>query len=672
MVGVTMKSWSALVAAGFLLAAPASVGDTAPLGVYTPAERRHWAFQPIKDVAPPTFTDAAAKAWIRTPVDTFVLASLRGAKLSPAPEADRATLIRRVSYDLTGLPPTPAEIAAFVADRSPKAYENLVERLLASPHYGEQWARHWLDVVRFAESDGYEYDTHRPDAYRFRDYVIAAFNQDKPYDEFVREQLAGDEIDPKSNELLVASGFNRLGPLRKNQGNQEVASSRTEVLTEMTNIVGGAFLGVTVGCARCHDHKFDPIRQSDYYRLQGYFAQTDTNDVIVATPEQQAAYRATVTPIEAEMRKLRGSMRRASEEEKGKILTRLEELDEKMPLPLTAMYAVKNNTAGMTQIHLLGRGDYRNKGPKVGMRPLGILLPDGTEELPLETSKPRLKLAQWITDPGNPLTARVMANRVWGYHFGAGLVSTPNDFGRMGTRATHPALLDWLSRRFIAGGWHVKDLHRVMMLSSTYRQASRSPNEKGYAAIDASNKLLWKWNRRRLEAEEIRDTMLAVAGRLNLKAGGPSVMTSIDPELIKDLKRPQYWVVTKDRTEHDRRTIYLIYKRNLVLPFMQVFDSPDTLLSCARREQSTHAPQALELLNGKLSNELAVELAKRLKTERTSAAARIDYAWRLASGRPPNPKEKALAQAYLDDPDPAAATEFALSLFNSNAFLYVN
>ncbi|MBY0504962.1 MAG: DUF1549 and DUF1553 domain-containing protein [Bryobacteraceae bacterium] len=665
-----MKMSLTFLAAGLLIVA--ATGDVAPLGTYTAAERRHWAFQPVKDPAPPTFTDAAAQSWIRTPVDAFVLAKLRDAKLTPAPEADRATLIRRVTYDLTGLPPTPEEIAAFVADRSPKAYENLIERLLASPRYGEQWARHWLDVVRFAESDGYEYDTHRPDAYRFRDYVISSFNQDKPYHQFVREQLAGDEIDPASHEMLVASGFNRLGPLRKNQGNQEVASSRTEVLTEMTNIVGGAFLGVTVGCARCHDHKFDPIRQSDYYRLQGYFAQTDSNDVIVASAAEQAAYKATVEPIEAETRKLRGQMRRASEEEKGKLLTRLEGLDEKMPPPMQAMYAVRDNPSGMTQIHLLGRGDYRNKGAKVGMRPLGVLLPDGAEELPLATAQPRKALAEWITDAKNPLTPRVLVNRIWGYHFGKALVSTPNDFGRMGTRPTHPLLLDWLASRFVAGGWRIKDLHREMMLSSTYRQASVSPNEKAAAAVDPGNQLLWKWNRRRLDAEEIRDTMLAVSGRLNLKAGGPSVMTQIDPELIKDLKRPQYWQVTKDRAEHDRRTIYLIYKRNLILPFMQVFDSPDTLLSCARREQSTHAPQALELLNGTLSNQLAVDLAARLKAAKGTPAARIDYAFRLGAGRAPNAKEKALALAYLDDPDPAAATEFALSLFNSNALLYVN
>ena len=656
------------------LATPASptAGEVAPLGAYTSAERRHWAFQPRADAPPPVFTDAEAKAWIRTPVDAFILAGLRKAGLNPAPPADRVTLIRRVTYDLHGLPPTPEEVAAFVNDNSPKAYENLVDRLLASSRYGEQWARHWLDVVRFAESDGYEYDTHRPDAYRFRDYVIASFNTDKPYHEFLTEQLAGDELDAKTDTLLVASGFNRLGPLRKNAGNQEVASSRTEVLTEMTNIVGAAMLGVTLGCARCHDHKFDPIRQSDYYRIQGYFAQTQPNDVIVATPEEQARYKATIAPLEGEMRKLRSSMRRASEEEKGKIQTRLEELDEKMPLPLTAMYAVQNNAKEMTPIHLLARGDYRNKGARVGMRPLGVLLPEAEPELPLETERPRLRLAKWIADPANPLTARVMVNRIWGYHFSRALVSTPNDFGRMGTRPSHPELLDWLANQYAGNGWKTKPLHRTILLSSAYRQASQSPAAKLASVKDPENKLLWKWSRRRLDAEEIRDSMLAVSGRLNAKAGGPSVMINIDPELIKDLKRPQYWSATRDQSEHDRRTVYMIYKRNLVLPFMQVFDAPDTLLSCARRDQSTHSPQALELLNGTLSNDLAASLAARLRNERQTMSERVDYAWRLAAGRAPTAKERLLSMKYLDDPDPAAATEFALSLFNYNAFLYVN
>jgi hypothetical protein len=265
-----------------------------------------------------------------------------------------------------------------------------------------------------------------------------------------------------------------------------------------------------------------------------------------------------------------------------------------------------------------------------------------------------------------------MANRIWGWHFGRALSATPNDFGRMGMRPTHPELLDYLANAYIANGWKMKPLHRMLLLSSSYRQASLSPRESQFAAKDPENKWLWKMNRRRLEAEEIRDSLLAVSGRLNPKAGGPSVMMDIDPELIKDLKRPQYWVTTRDRREHDRRTIYMIYKRNLILPFMQVFDSPDTLLSCARREQSTHAPQALELMNGTFSNSMAQALAARLKSLSSDTREQVDYAWRLAAGRLPNPQERAISLKYLSDPDPAAAREFALSLFNTNAFLYVN
>jgi hypothetical protein len=666
-----MKKLVAIAAAGVLLAAEAPV---APLGTYTAAERRHWAFQPRKEVAPPTFTLAADKAWVKSPVDAFILERLKKEGLKPAPAADRATLLRRVTYDLHGLPPTPEEVDAFVADKAPNAWEKVVDRLLASPRYGEQWGRHWLDVVRFAESDGYEYDTHRPDAYRYRDYVVRSFNDDKPYSEFVREQLAGDEIDPNNETLLVASGFNRLGTLRKNAGNQDVASSRNEVLTEMANIVGAAYLGVTVGCARCHDHKFDPFRQSDYYRLQAHFAQTDVNDIVQATPEEQAAWKAKSEPLQQQIRRLQQQLRRAPEEQKAKLEADLEKLDEQLPSPLSSIYAVKNVPAQVTPIHLLGRGDYLAKGAKVGPRPLGILLPEGTPELPLEVHKPRLKLAEFIVDPANPLTARVMVNRVWQYHFGRGLVSTPNDFGRMGTRPSHPELFDWLSNRFVEGGWKLKPIHRMILLSSAYRQSGIASIEKLAMEKDAENALLWKYTHRRLEAEEIRDSMLAVANRLNGKIGGPSVMVQIDPELVLMLKRPQYWQPTRDKSEYDRRTMYLIYKRNLRLPFLEVFDAPDTLLSCARREQSTHAPQALELLNGQTSNALAASFAERLLKERATPAERVDYAWRLAAGRLPTASEKALAMKFLAGApdDPARVKEFALAVFNLNAFLYVN
>ena len=657
-------------------APPADVAPekTAPLGTYKPAERRYWAFVPREQVTPPALVTLAERSWSKTPIDAFILTALKKNGLKPAPQADKVTLIRRVTYDLHGLPPTPEEIDAFVKDVSPKAYEKLVDRLLASPRYGEQWGRHWLDVLRFAESDGYEYDSHRPDAYRFRDYVVQSFNEDKPYNQFVKEQLAGDEIDPKNETYLVASGFNRLGPLRKNAGNQSVASSRNEVLTEMTNIVGAAFLGVTVGCARCHDHKFDPFRQSDYYRLQGYFAQSQPNDLIRASAEEQAAWKAQVDPIQMEMRQIQGKMRRAPEEEKGKLQTQLDGLDEKMPLPMTAIYAVKDDPKLAATPHLLFKGDYLQPLDAVGARPLGILLPDNAPEEPVTLSQPRLKLANWLVDPANPLTARVMVNRMWQFHFGRGIVSTGNDFGRMGGKPSHPELLDFLANKFVEGGWQMKPLHRMMLLSGAYRQAGETPIEKAAMEKDSENALVWKFSRRRLEAEEIRDAMLTVSGRLNVKIGGPSVMEPIDTDLVKMLKRPQYWSATKDKSQYDRRTMYMIYKRNLVLPFMGVFDAPDMQQSCSRREQSTHAPQALELLNGKLSNSLAQDFANRIAETRKTDAERIDLAWRLATGHGPSVKEKQLALKYLAEKpgDPLRLKELALDVFNLNSFLYVN
>ncbi len=646
----------------------------APLGTYKPVERKFWAFQPRMNIAPPVLADAAGKRWQRTPIDAFIFANLKKNGLSPAPQADRVTLIRRATYDLHGVPPTPEEIDAFVADKSPNAWAKVVDRLLASPRYGEQWGRHWLDVVRFAESDGYEYDTHRADAYRYRDYVVRSFNTDKPYDEFVKEQLAGDEMEPQTEERLIASGFNRLGPLRKNVGNQKVAGSRNEILVEMTNIVGAAYLGVTVGCARCHDHKFDPFRQSDYYRMMGYFAQTQSQDIIQATKEEQEAWKTKAAPIQKQITDLQAKMKAAPESEKNGLAMQLDDLEDKLPAPLPSVFAVSDDEKNPTPIEVLFHGDYLQPTAKVGARPLGILLPEAAPEKPVNIQKPRLELANWIADAQNPLTARVMVNRVWGYHFGRGLVSTPNDFGRMGGRPANPELLDYLANQYVAGGWKMKPLHRMMMLSSAYQQSSESPQEELAKEKDSENALLWKFSRRRLEAEEIRDSMLAISGRLNPASGGPSVLVPIDQDLVKMLKRPQYWVTTKEKSQYDRRSLYMMYKRNLQLPFMAVFDAPDSLLSCPRREQATHAPQALEMMNGATSNLLAEQFAQRLRQEVKSDPARIDRAFRLALGRLPTPKEKALALQFVSQNanDPVVLKELALDVFNLNAFLYVN
>ena len=375
-----MKGFIAILTGAALWAGTTEL-PVAPLGTYKPLERKYWAFQPRKDAAPPSFTNATDKAWIKTPIDAFILDGLKKAALKPAPRADRITLIRRVTYDLTGLPPTPEEVDAFVHDTSSNAWAKVVDRLLDSPHYGEQWGRRWLDVVRFAESDGYEYDTHRPDAYRYRDYVVRSFNQDKPYNEFVKEQLAGDEMDAKNQEYLVASGFNRLGPLRKNAGNQKVASSRNEVLVEMTNIVGAAFLGVTVGCARCHDHKFDPFRQSDYYRIMGYFAETEPNDLIQASKEEQEAWKKEAAPVMTQLMQLRYKMRKAPDGEKNGIAMQIDDLEDKLPAPLPSIYTVTDDPKENAPIEVLFHGDYLQPTAKVGERPLGILLPEGTPVL---------------------------------------------------------------------------------------------------------------------------------------------------------------------------------------------------------------------------------------------------------------------------------------------------
>jgi len=643
--------------------------STAPLGTYTPVERRHWAFVKRSQPEVPKFTAAADRAWVRGPIDAFILARLKKENLRPSPEADRATLIRRLYFDLIGLPPAPQEVAHFVADKSPGAYAKLVDALLNNPHYGERWGQHWLDVVRFAETDGFEYDTHRKDAWRYRDYVVRAFQNDKPYDRFLTEQLAGDEIGAKEDETLIAAGFNRLGPLRKNAGNQEVASSRNEVLTEMTNVVGSALLGVTIGCARCHDHKFDPIRQSDYYRIQAYFAAAQPHDIPRSSAEVQAAWKAKVDELEAELKNLKRGMKSLTPDEVQARTKRIEEIQDNMPAPPPGLLSMTNDMEKKSPIHLLSRGDYQNKGEPVGMRPLGVLLPDGTPEIPKEVKTPRAELAKWVADPDNPLTARVMVNRIWHYHLGSGIVATPNDFGRMGMRPSHPELLDYLANEFVKSGFSVKHVHRLILNSSAYRQSSGAVNVAAMEK-DPENKLLWKFNRRRLDAEEIRDAMLAVSGALNPKHGGPSVIVPIDKSLVSALYKPSQWAVTQDPTEHYRRSIYLIAKRNLRLPFMEVFDAPDALVSCPRRESSTHAPQALELLNGDLANQQADALGKRLAAEAgPDPRKQVDLAYRLVAGRPPQPKEWQQSVAFLKSQSPR---EFALAMLNLNAFLYVN
>jgi mono/diheme cytochrome c family protein len=628
--------------------------------------RGHWSFQPVRKAVPPMVGDAA---WLRTAVDAFILRKLEERKWQPAPPASRVEWIRRVSFDLTGLPPSPEEIEAFVNDAAPDAYEHVVDRLLNSPHYGERWAQHWLDVVRYAETEGFEYDRHIPDAWRFRDYVIDALNRDKPFDRFLTEQIAGDEIAPEDAECQTASIFHRLGPVRRNAGNPDIALSRNEVLTERTDIIGTAFLGLTVGCARCHNHKLEPISQQDYYRLEAYMAATDEHNISLARGHDVEAWEAKARELKDEIKRLQKEARQASGAEKARLESQIEELEDQLPPAPATITSTWNNFKQRTTIHVLRRGIWENQGDVVGPRPLSVLVPDELPELPADITDPRTRLARWLTARDHPLTARVIVNRLWQQHFGAGLVKTVNDFGTKADRPSHPELLDWLAATLVENGWRLKPIHRLMVLSSTYRQSSRTELAALAQESDPENRLLWRFSRRRLTAEEIRDAMLAVSGRLNLKAGGPSVMVPVDPELVRQLYKPAQWKVAASASEHDRRSIYLIAKRNLRLPFMETFDAPTLLTSCARRESSTHAPQALEMLNGALTNDLAEAFARRLESETGGVPeCVVDYAFRLALGREPLPNERAVSLAFVRD---QPLKEFAMAMFSLNGFLYV-
>lgn len=641
---------------------------------------RHWSLRPIQRPAVPLVTTVETLAGQTSPIDAFVRVKLLEQGLQPAPPADRATLIRRLTLDLTGLLPTPAEIDAFLADDTADAYERLVDRLLESPAYGEQWGRHWLDVIRYAETEGFEYDRHRAGAWRFRDYVIDSFNADKPYDQFLLEQIAGDElaglnpVDPpppadtlseRQRELLVASGFHRLGAVRRNAGNPELAFSRHEVLTEMTDIVGTAVLGLSLGCARCHDHKFDEIPQLDYYRLQAFMAGAQEYDCVLAGNDEQAAWKAKTESIQKEVAELKKSLAELKNSEADQIKSRIEDLQRQLPRPLPTISAVRNVEALRTPVHLLKRGNTDRKEQQVGPQVPTLVSQQPPREYAAEIPAPRTELARWLTDPANPLTARVMVNRIWQRHFGRGIVSTMNDFGMNGSEPTHPELLDWLATEFLSNGWKMKPLHRLIVLSQTYRQAAESAT-----AADPENRWLAHFSRRRLEAEEIRDAMLQVAGRLNSKRYGPSVMVPVDADQVALLYAPAQWTVTADAAEHVRRSIYLIAKRNLRLSFLETFDLPDAQSSCAARESSTHALQTLELLNGAFSNEVAKAFADRLRAEAGLEVSRqITLAWRLAAGRDPTDRETTLARQFLES---HPLEEFALAVFNLNAFLYVN
>ena len=686
---------------------------------FTEKDRQYWAFRPIRDPALPQVED---DGWSRNGIDRFIYRKLRENGLSPSPPADRETLIRRITFDLTGLPPTPEQINAFVHDDSPGAWERLIDRLLESPHYGERWGRHWLDLVRYAESDGYKQDAYRPNAWRYREYVVRAFNEDKPYDRFIMEQLAGDEIAPEDPDAIVATGFLRLGIYEYNQ--RDVRTQWHAMLNEITDVTADVFLALGMSCARCHNHKFDPLLQEDYYRLQAFFSPILLcNDVPAAAPEQIARYEAKlaewnkataeirrqIAEIEAPVRKriaeaaitkfpddIEAMIRKPVEQrtayehqlaelalrqvgaESGTIESnikdkqakarwkalreKLKQFDHLKPDPLPLARAVCDVSMAPPPTYIAGR---ERRGPiEPGFLSVLDPAPARIEPPPdgLHSTGRRTTLARWIANPENPLTARVMVNRIWQHHFGEGLVATESDFGRLGQPPSHPELLDWLASRFIQSGWSIKAMHRLMLNSATYRQQAVGTGAETASMKDPQNRLLGRMPIRRLDADQIRDAVLAVTGELKLKVGGPSVDADVP-----------------------RRAIYIKKLRNKPESLLKAFDAPAGFASVDQRPTTTTPSQALLMINGQWMLERAGALARRLTNEQPDdePAELITRAYRLLFGRPPTPQQLAACLEFLEThPDHSNETEqsgdsltplgdLCHVLLNSNEFLYV-
>ncbi len=728
--------------------------SASPADPFSPEQRKYWAFQKVRRPPIPAVRNAR---WVRNPIDAFVLSKLGAQGLGPSPRADKITLLRRATLDLTGLPPSAGELDAFLADHSPRAYEKVVDRLLASPHYGERWARHWLDLARYAESEGFKSDETRPNAWRYRDYVIRSLNADKPFDRFLKEQIAGDELWPNDPDARIATGFDRHYPDESNARN--LMQRRQEILNDITDTVGSVFLGLTYGCARCHNHKFDPILQADYYRLQAFFANIRADDdIVLVPPEAVQKHQSQMTIWDDQTRPIREQINALEEAKRKEIYNDtftkyppeiqaaiLKPPQERTPIEWAMYYKAKpyldpdeetvasslggdnkkkwqtlkrqldqyaslrppdlpiasgivDISAQAPKSFVLGGGVYENRREEVepgfltilDSGPAKIVSPSG-----VHSTGRRTALANWLAGPENPLTARVIVNRLWHYHFGRGIAASPSDFGQMGEEPTNPKLLDWLATDFVAHGWSLKHLHRLIMLSNTYQQSSAYRASAG--RVDPQDRLLWRYPRQRLEAEVIRDSMLSVAGLLNIKMGGPSVF----PELPGGMQAPpNWWKVTRNPEERNRRSIYIFVRRNLRYPMLQAFDLPDTHESCPRRDVTTIAPQALTLLNSRLTLEWAEAFAGRvLNRAGLDPKAQIETAYRLAYSRPPDGSEATTALEFLkrqnsiiarrsvegaklalpaslpkqaDPMEAAALVDFCHMLMNSNEFVYRN
>jgi mono/diheme cytochrome c family protein len=733
----------------------------------TDADREHWSFRSLSAANPPKVKD---KKWVRTPVDQFIRHAQESKSISPSAPADASTLVRRIHFDLIGLPPTPEEMAQWTTriKKSRDSVRSLVDQLLASPHYGERWARHWLDVARYADSNGMEGDGDRPNAYRYRDFVIHALNDDLPYDTFVRWQFAGDEISPDKPDAIAATGFLAAGvnaALPDKLMEEEKLRNRANELDDMVSTTGQAMLGLTLACARCHDHKYDPLPTRDYYRLMSIFNSGDRAEVPLASPAEVKAHRAAMTawqtksdaavkerdewlnkarePFVDQVRRAKIAKLKLSDDEK-RLLSekpddakakklaerfkkelkaqsadyvallpadqkaRWEQLDARVtalakrkPGALPTAFAFADFAPEPRESWFFERGDFMARREKMNLGFLTVMLKGKTSEdywkaardskIRDDSTQQRRALAEWMTDldhGAGTLLARVMVNRVWQHHFGDGLVRTVSDFGTRGELPTHPELLEWLTGEFIRSGWSLKHLHRLMVNSATYQQASSLDENK--AAIDPENRLLWRRRPVRLESEILRDSMLAVAGTMNPAMFGPSFKPPIPSEALqaRNVKDP-YPKDLEDTPETRRRTIYMFHKRVVQYPLMQAFDAPDAQVSCGRRMNTTVAPQALALLNDPFVRRRAEELAKRLQADAGDRLdAQIHTAFQLCLNRKPAPAELDDARSFIrnqtaarqkrDTKQPATATQrlaltdFCQSLFGLNEFIYID
>lgn len=689
--------------------------------------KQFWSFQPV---ARPDVPTVSRPAWVRNPIDAFILHRLEAAGLTPAAPAEKTALLRRASYDLTGLPPTPEEVAEFLADDSPGAFERVIDRLLESPHYGERWARHWLDLVRYAESNSYERDDAKPFVWRYRDYVIRSFNNDLPYDQFVMEQLAGDELESPTPEAIIATGYYRLGIWQ-----DEPVDPVQEVFEDIDDLVrttGEVFLGVTVGCARCHDHKLDPIPQRDYYRLAAFFRNVrrygvrggdsvqDASLIEIGTPEERRRHAEQVQAHQDELRdtsrqidsiekKVKADLKGVENDEWkdenrrpefvkkriGSLLTQQEfdeydrlvkrrgELKRSQPPGLEKALCVKEHGRTSPPTHILVRGNAHAPAEEVTPGFPQVLSPPEPHitEPPagVNSTGRRRALAEWIASKSNPLTARVIVNRLWHYHFGRGLVRSTSDFGFQGTPPSHPQLLDWLASEFVEGGWKIKRLHKLIMLSATYQMSSRA--DAAALEKDPVNQLFWRFDMRRLSAEEIRDSILAVNGSLTLdRMFGPSFYPVIPAEVMAGQSRPGAGWGNSSPEDRARRSIYIHVKRSLIVPMIASFDGADTDSSCPVRFHTTQPTQALGMLNSTFMMDQATVLSRYLQAQvGDDPAGQITLALQRITQRSPSDEDiqrgVALVNELRDQHQVSTADAlryFCLTALNLNEFIYLD